>query len=335
MDRPLVTYMIPAYQQELFIAESVRSALEQTYSPLEILILDDCSRDRTVSIIKEEVARYDGPHDVRLLTNERNLGIQAQVNRAIREAKGRYIVGSAGDDLSMPTRVEKFVDRWSSTGVSGVYSNAVIIDADGVEQHELLDDNYVLPSRWQEIARDVPGFPGCTSGWDTQIFQAFGPLPARGGEDLVAFFRASLLGGVSYIPEVLVKYRRHGANFSQWADDHPSSWARYLSLNNRLARDKQNACGAFLGDLEKFVGIRPELGPDIQRAVSDLENQLAFFEIRERVTAGGTLRTKDLASLWKLRHAFPYRWLASTLGLGTAPKWIRRARTVMGLAQRG
>ena len=71
-DRPLITFALFAYNQERFIREAVAGAFSQTYSPLEIILSDDCSSDRTFEIIQEMTAGYEGPHKVILNRNEKN-----------------------------------------------------------------------------------------------------------------------------------------------------------------------------------------------------------------------------------------------------------------------
>src|SRR5215212_7155005 len=99
-DRPLVTFALFAYNQERFIAEAVRGALSQTYSPLEIIISDDGSTDRTFEIIEGEVAGYAGPHEIRLNRIEQNIGWGAHINLVMEMVKGKLIVVAAGDDVS-------------------------------------------------------------------------------------------------------------------------------------------------------------------------------------------------------------------------------------------
>ncbi|MCK5536618.1 MAG: glycosyltransferase, partial [Bacteroidales bacterium] len=60
--KPLISFTLFAYNQEKYIQEAVEGALSQTYSPLEIVISDDCSTDRTFEIIKELTEDYSGPH---------------------------------------------------------------------------------------------------------------------------------------------------------------------------------------------------------------------------------------------------------------------------------
>src|SRR5256885_12918551 len=114
-EKPLVTFALFAYNQERFIAEAVRGALSQTYSPLEILISDDCSTDGTFEIIQKEVAEYKGPHEIRLNHNDPNVGFGAHINRMMELAKGQLIVAAAGDDVSLPERVEELFSVYEAS----------------------------------------------------------------------------------------------------------------------------------------------------------------------------------------------------------------------------
>ena len=82
-DRPLVSFAVIAYNQERFIREAIEGAFAQTYEPLEIILSDDCSPDRTFDIMQEMAAAYDGPHKVVLNRNEPNLGLVPHVNRIL------------------------------------------------------------------------------------------------------------------------------------------------------------------------------------------------------------------------------------------------------------
>ena len=73
--RPLVTLALMAYNQEQMIEGAVGGALAQTYSPLEILISDDCSTDRAFECAAAAVDDYEGPHQLRLNRNPHNLGL--------------------------------------------------------------------------------------------------------------------------------------------------------------------------------------------------------------------------------------------------------------------
>ena len=106
-EKPLLTYCLVTYNQEKYVRESVLSAFAQTYSPLEIVLSDDCSTDRTFEIMRELAAGYRGPHRIILNRNERNLGLGMHASKVWGElSSGRWLIGAAGDDISLPERAE-------------------------------------------------------------------------------------------------------------------------------------------------------------------------------------------------------------------------------------
>src|SRR5712664_440400 len=98
-DRPLVTFAIAAFNQERFIREAVEAAFAQTYSPLEIVLSDDCSEDRTFEIICELAKAYRGPHRVVLNRNPVRRSIGGHINRIVEISQGELILSAAGDDI--------------------------------------------------------------------------------------------------------------------------------------------------------------------------------------------------------------------------------------------
>ena len=122
-DRPLVTFAIFAYNQEKFIREAVEGAFAQTYEPLEIILSDDCSSDRTYEIMQEMIAAYEGPHELRLRQSEVNNGTLAHFFNVVSESQGSHLVVAAGDDISYPERTLKSIEemaRKNLDALSGV-----------------------------------------------------------------------------------------------------------------------------------------------------------------------------------------------------------------------
>jgi glycosyltransferase involved in cell wall biosynthesis len=122
-DRPLVTFAILAYNQEKFIREAVEGAFAQTYEPLEIILSDDCSSDRTYEIMQEMIAAYEGPHELRLRRSEVNNGTLAHFFNVVSKTQGTHLVVAAGDDISYPERTLKSIEemaRKNLDALSGV-----------------------------------------------------------------------------------------------------------------------------------------------------------------------------------------------------------------------
>ena len=218
MNRPLVTFALSAYNQEKFIRDAVNAAFSQTYSPLEILLSDDCSTDRTFAIVQEMAAAYRGPHKIVLNRNPKNLGTGGHLGRQFELMSGEIYVGSAGDDVCLPERTDRIVAAFLSGGesVQCVWSNAKIIDENGIEK------GLYRPREFRAEHNDaVPCFStttfswllGATAAFRRGVWDVFGPLfPGIMQEDLALALRSRLLGKIVYLPEPLVLYRRHPEN---------------------------------------------------------------------------------------------------------------------------
>jgi glycosyltransferase involved in cell wall biosynthesis len=248
---PLVSFILLTYNQQQFVEEAVRSALLQTYEPLEIIISDDASTDRTFEKAASVIGEYKGPHSVTGRVNDRNLGTNGHFNIAVGKAKGEFIVVAAGDDVSLPGRVEKLVRQWQS-GASGVFSNATIIDAQGGTKDIFVRPGYKHMAGWREmVIAGTHGAWGCTLSWEKRVVESFGDMPEDiMGEDAVIPFRCGLLNGLSYVDEPLVHYRDHGGNISFWAEERRLSTNEMVELGSRIMQFKERMYGNWKKDLE-------------------------------------------------------------------------------------
>ncbi|MBC7490419.1 MAG: glycosyltransferase family 2 protein [Glaciimonas sp.] len=101
---PKISICIPVYNGERFLLQAVESTLRQSYSDFEVIIIDNASTDSTARLVAEVVA---GNSKIRLLRNDRNIGLVANFNACLKQAKGEYIKFLCADDLLMPTCLEK------------------------------------------------------------------------------------------------------------------------------------------------------------------------------------------------------------------------------------
>lgn len=211
--RPAVTLGLITYRQEAFVREAVRAALAQRCQPIEIVICDDASPDRTFEIALEEAQAYKGPHAVKLCRNQRNLGI-GNFNRLMEIATGDFIVIAHGDDISNPDRVALLVDAWQRTGASMITSNAVMIDAQGRNLGLNVALGQPVNNSLKEIAANGWNrtLLGALLAWEKKVFDIFGPLdPTRSAltSDFILPFRAAALNGIHYLERPLVLVRQH------------------------------------------------------------------------------------------------------------------------------
>ena len=310
----LVTFALFTYNQERFVAEAVRSALAQTYSPLEIIISDDCSTDRTFEIIQQEVGGYDGPHEIRLNRNARNVGLGAQVNLVMRMAKGTLIVGAAGDDVSMPNRVERLFSAYDSScgKAMSVFSNGFFIDEFGNREGLFIKANDGRHSSLNWLARHMGGAIGCAHAWDRRVFDLFGSIDEEViHEDVVISFRSALLGKVEFVNESLVLYRRHQDNMHFKEPEDVEGPNHLYALLEKSADNKI----AIFRNRMRDLNLARRLYPDRQDEFSELQ----------KITRRMLREMKDEKSLL-LRSSFLKR--AGTIGRavwqGTPPKRIVR-----------
>lgn len=119
MSDPKISVLMPVYNAEAFVERSVQSILNQTWRDFEFLIIDNASTDNSFAIL-QRWAKNDSR--IRLLQNERNLGLVASLNRGCHEAHGKYIARMDADDASRPKRLElqiKYMEKHPEVGICG------------------------------------------------------------------------------------------------------------------------------------------------------------------------------------------------------------------------
>lgn len=122
----LVSVIMPSYNTGKYIGKSIESVINQTYSNWELIIVDDCSDDDTeevVSVFKDERIKY--------FKNAFNSGAAISRNRALREAKGRWIAFLDSDDIWKPTKLEKQLEFMQCNNYFFSYTNYEELDESG------------------------------------------------------------------------------------------------------------------------------------------------------------------------------------------------------------
>ena len=123
----LVSIIMPSYNTAEYIAESIQSVLAQSYKDWELLIVDDCSTDNTDEVVKP----YLSDERIKYMKNDANSGAAVSRNRALREAKGKWIAFLDSDDLWMPDKLSKQINFMEEHGYSFSYTDYVEIDTYG------------------------------------------------------------------------------------------------------------------------------------------------------------------------------------------------------------
>ncbi len=258
--RILATFFLITYNQERYVREAIEGAFSQTYSPLEIVISDDCSTDGTFRIIEDMCAKYDGPHRIVINRNRENLGLIGHINRITSLSSGELIIYAAGDDISLPERTEKLVERYLSSGgnASLIHSSVYLIDNDGNRVGKRLPPviSGVLDIRGMAVSGAL--IIGATSAFTRNIEEIFGLITySKCIEDLVTGFRSALIGGLEFMDEPLVLYR---------------SESGITARSGRKNQSFDEFLGRKIGDQDGYLAVLSQRLADLKRiGNSDLQ----------------------------------------------------------------
>jgi glycosyltransferase involved in cell wall biosynthesis len=273
------------YEQEATIRETIEGAFAQTYEPLEIVLSDDGSADRTFAIMEEMAAAYAGPHRIVLNRNEPNRGIVGNVNRLMELSRGELVVKNDGDDVSLPHRVERLVEAWLASGrrIKALGSDVMRGDAEGREIGPLGP-----PRLWRAertplaILRGNLYLLGASSAWSREIFDRFGPIDeAAIVEDTIIPFRAAVLGEIGHVDEPLVRYRTGG--ISGLTPGRGFGWNMMYGQRLKLIRLHMGTRRAALRDMERVeFPEREACARECERFLEQRRYQLDLAERRRR-----------------------------------------------------
>jgi glycosyltransferase involved in cell wall biosynthesis len=308
---PLVSILIPAYNEGEFLAETLKSALEQTWQRKEIIVVDDGSTDNTAAI-----AEGFASSGVRIL-RQTHQGAAAARNKAYSVCRGDYIQWLDADDLLSPDKISgQLCARSGSEHTKVLFSSPwgrfkyrreraeftpTCLWCDLLPQEWLLrklENNLFMQTATWLVSRDLSDAAG---PWNAQLSL---------DDDGEYFTRVALLSeGIRFIPEGRVFYRFSGAGSLSsvgWSNEKIESLLQSMDLTIRHFRSiddgdrARHACLTYLQtNLGTFLPARPDLALRIDAIAAEL---------------GGQLEKPQLP--WK------YSWLARMLGDRPA-KWAQ------------
>jgi glycosyltransferase involved in cell wall biosynthesis len=200
-ERPVVTISMPVHNNEGSVARAIRSILLQTCSNWELLIIDDGSRDRTLSL-----ARSFDDRRIKVLSDGRRMGVVARLNQSIDLTHSEYFARLDGDDVAYPTRIDRQLKYLKDhPDVDLVGTQALVFGSDG----RVLGARRV-PERHEVICRrPIAGFPLVHPSFfgRTDFFRAFRYRPsATRGQDQDLLLRSFSEARFANVPEILIGY---------------------------------------------------------------------------------------------------------------------------------
>ncbi|MGA3199223.1 MAG: glycosyltransferase [Halobacteriota archaeon] len=311
--KPLVSILIPAYNAEEWIADTIRSAIAQTWQRKEIIVVDDGSRDRTA-----EVARRFASKEVAVVSSE-NQGAAAARNHALQLSQGDYIQWLDADDLLAPDKIERqlaalrdFDSRRILLSSSWAYFN-----------YRPNRARFVATSLWQDLSpvewllrKMRENLHMQTATWLTsrELGQAAGSWDTRlSFDDDGEYFCRVLLAseGTRFVPQGRVFYRITSSSRVSHigvSDSKKDSLLLSMKLHIQYLRSLEEserarkACLAYLQNwFDNFYPERPDLVAELQDLATQLDGRLEVPRMR-----------------WK------YAWMKPVFGWKAA-KWAQRA----------
>ena len=205
-----VSIVLPTYNGERFIKESIDSILNQTYTNWELIIVNDCSTDNTLDIINDYLSKDSR---IKLISNEQNKKLPASLNIGFANATGDYYTWTSDDNKYKPTAIEEMVDFLDKNPQTDLVSfNFNFIHEDGT-----FDVTYteIVPSRAQYVLAIHCNIGACfmyrkeiaqkVGEYDTNMFCA---------EDYDYWCRIALNGNISYQDKILYDYRNNSQSLT-------------------------------------------------------------------------------------------------------------------------
>jgi len=212
---PQVSVMMPAYNAESFLAESVESILNQTFTDFELLILNDGSTDGTLALA-QTFAKKD-PR-VRVLNNGKNRGLAYTRNRLLREAQGEFLAILDSDDISLPERLAKQVAYLEAHPEVGILGGGVIyFSAQNPHKSTSIRLGGSARIAAHLLFQNVMGQSTITLRSSLKHLKYDSTYLS--GEDYHLWVRASFETQLDNLQEPLIRYREHEGNISKQKKD--------------------------------------------------------------------------------------------------------------------
>lgn len=229
----LISIVLPVYNGEKYLRESINSIIAQTYENWELLILDDCSTDNS-SVIAKEYEKND--NRIHYYRNEKNLRLPRNLNRGFSLSKGNYLTWTSDDNCYKPTALEKMYNALKESDTAQlVFASYSIIDEEGIEINQIIVDSN---SKKTILGSDCVG--ACFL-YTRKVYEEVGDYDPEYTlvEDFDYWQRVFAKFDVIEIKEVLYEYRHHsGALTSTMKKEIFKKRVEKVLLKNRPAFGK-------------------------------------------------------------------------------------------------
>ena len=203
----LVSIIMPSYNTAKFISETIDSVLTQTYTNWELIIVDDCSTDNTDEVVKS----FLSDDRIKYIKNEKNSGAAFSRNRALCEAKGKWIAFLDSDDLWLPEKLEKQIEFMEKNDYHFSYTNYIEID----EESKTNGKRVTGPKKITKYGMYNYCWMGClTVMYDAETIGLIQIADIKKNNDYAMWLKVCKKADCYLLDEVLAKYRKRSGSIS-------------------------------------------------------------------------------------------------------------------------
>lgn len=204
-EKPLVSIALCTYNGERFLSQQLDSIVNQSYSQIEIIAVDDCSTDNTVSILQKYAEEYSF---IQVFENSENIGYINNFEKALKLCSADLIALSDQDDIWASDKIEKQVKAIGDNLL--IYHDSEFVNEEGVSMKKKMSD---IVNLYRGDRPETFLFFNCLSGHSIllkkQLRDEMLPFPQAYFHDWWIGYVATNLGTIDFIDQCLVKYRQH------------------------------------------------------------------------------------------------------------------------------
>lgn len=234
---PLVSIIMPCYNAERYVAQSIESVLAQTYRNWELLITDDGSTDKSVEVVSKYCTKDDR---INILVPDEHQGIARTRNMSIARARGKFVAFLDNDDLWKPEKLEKQINFMLENKVGFSYTSYELIDQDGITKNKVIHTQGIVD--YNKYLRNT--IIGCGTVMINRDIVGHFSMPINDTSDDMAAWLSILRKGFKAYPldEVLQQYRVTGKSASSNKFKASRDVWRVYRKNEKLSLVKSIFC---------------------------------------------------------------------------------------------
>ena len=305
---PLISIPLCTFNGARYLSAQLDSLFAQSYSAVEIVAVDDCSTDATVSILNHYAGRHP---NMRVVVNPANLGFLRNFELALSHCRGEFIAPCDQDDVWLPDKLDSLYRQMD--GGSMCYCDSALMDADGKLLGKSMSDIWMMKNLYDPMSMVMEN---CVSGhamlFRRGLLSRALPIPVGFFHDWWLAAVAAANGGVIYCPQVLVHYRQHAANVTDVLRTRKSRRDRKAISKLMKWRDTGDRIAA-LAELDGPSRVLLTQLDGLWRRRSEqwfcLSLVIFAFKYRE--------------ILWRLLRASEWRLMRRPLRYLTGMRWLR------------